>query len=921
MLVGGNILLVGLAYIALLFAVAFYGDRRAEAGHSLVASPYVYTLSLGVYVTTWSFFGSVGRAAQSGIGVVALALGPALLAALWWSVLRKMIRISKANGITSIADFIAWRYGKSGLLAGVVTVVAVAGVVPYIALQLKAVSGSFHMLAQYPAIGLPAPPKMTAIHEDTVFYVALLLAAFSVLFGARHLDAAERHEGLVAAIAFESLVKLAAFLAVGAFVTFGMFGGLAPLFEQAAADHELARLMTLAATPGGYTGWTSMIALSMLAFFCLPRQFQVGVVENVNEQHVRKAMWLFPLYMLATCIFVLPIALGGLLTFPGGVVDADMFVLALPMSERQEALALFVFIGGLSAATGMVIVEAVALSTMICNALAMPLLLRWKRLQIASRPDVSGLVLAIRRGAILLLLVLAYGYYRAAAELSALAAIGLVSFTAVAQFAPAIVGGMWWKQGTAAGAIAGIAVGIVVWCYTMLLPSVAEVGWMPHAFIEQGPWGLALLRPRELFGLAGLDPLTHSLYWSMLANVACYVVVSLSSRQPPREQAQALLFVDAFKVSGKGAQLWRGSASLEELRALARRFLGTSRADDALASYAARRGAPVSALDPDPGLMHYVETLLAGAIGTASARVMVATAVREMPLGIEEVMSILDEASQLIAYSRQIEEKSRELESVTAELRAANERLKELDRMKDEFLSAVAHELRTPLASIRAVSELLFGDRDIAEDQRTRFVGVIIRETERLTRLINQVLDLAKVESGTAAWHMSRVDMKELIEEVGASLGPLLHERRMHLAAWLPDAVPLIIADRDRMLQVVVNLVSNAIKVCEPGRGRVAIALSVGPDMLRVEVTDNGPGVAVEDQGMIFEKFMQVDDASGAKRPGSGLGLAICRHIVQHHGGSIWVESEPGCGATFGFTVPRGGESAGERQSAAATGP
>jgi signal transduction histidine kinase len=535
----------------------------------------------------------------------------------------------------------------------------------------------------------------------------------------------------------------------------------------------------------------------------------------------------------------------------------------------------------------------------------MPLLLRWKRLRIASRPDVSGLVLAIRRGAIALLLVLAYAYYRAAAELAGLAEIGLISFTAVAQFAPAMLGGMYWKQATATGALAGIAAGFAVWCYTMLVPSVAEAGWLAHGFVERGAWGFALLRPRELFGLAGLDPLTHSLFWSMLANLGCYVVVSLSTRQPPREQAQALLFVDAFKVSGKEAQLWRGSTSLAELHALARRFLGTARANEALASYAARRGATLATLDPDAGLVHFVETLLAGAIGTASARVMVATTVREEPLGIEEVMSILDEASQLIAYSHQIEEKSRELETVTAELRAANDRLKELDRMKDEFLSAVTHELRTPLASIRAVSELLYAGKDIADDKRTRFIGIVIRESERLTRLINQVLDLAKVESGTAAWHLSRVDMKELIEEVRASLGPLLHERRVHLAAWLPDSVPLVIADRDRLLQVVVNLVSNAVKVCEPGQGRVAVALSVESESLRVEVTDNGPGVAREDQNIIFEKFVQVGDATGGKRPGSGLGLAICRHIVEYHGGSIWVESEPGGGATFGFTVPR----------------
>jgi Na+/proline symporter len=343
MLQGWVVLLASSAYLGILFAIAFYADKRADAGRSIIANPYIYALSMAVYATSWTFYGSVGRAAQNGVGFLPIYLGPTLVAALWWIILRKMIVISKANRITSIADFIASRYGKSGLLGGLVTIIAVVGIIPYIALQLKAVSNSFTLLLQYPDIVVPTPKQAVYPLGDTALYVALLLAAFTIVFGTRHLDATERHEGMVAAIAFESLVKLLAFLAVGIFVTFGMHDGFGDIFARAASNPALSSLLTLDDKAGTYGTWTSLVFLSMLSVLLLPRQFQIGVVENVNENHVRKAVWLFPLYMLAINVFVLPIAFSGLMQFPGGGADADTFVLTLPMLERREGLALFVF--------------------------------------------------------------------------------------------------------------------------------------------------------------------------------------------------------------------------------------------------------------------------------------------------------------------------------------------------------------------------------------------------------------------------------------------------------------------------------------------------------------------------------------------------------------------------------------------------
>ncbi len=915
MSLGGVILLTSFAYLGILFAIAYWGDKRADAGRSIIANPTIYALSMAVYATSWTFYGSVGRAAASGVGFLPIYLGPTLMAALWWLVLRKMIRISKVNRITSIADFIAARYGKSSLLGGLVTVIAVVGVIPYIALQLKAVSSSFTILLQYPQIVMPAKGRAVDMLQDTALYVALLLAAFTVLFGTRHLDATERHEGMVAAIAFESLVKLLAFLAVGGFVTFGLYDGFADLFASAAQLPHLNQLLTLGGPAGNYGSWASLIFLSMLSILFLPRQFQISVVENVNEQHLSKAIWLLPTYLLAINVFVLPITFAGLMHFPPGRVDADTFVLTLPMAFGKESLALLVFIGGLSAATGMVIVETIALSTMICNDLVMPVLLRWKALALATRTDLSGLLLGIRRGAIVLLMMLGYAYYRAAGEAYALVSIGLVSFAAVAQFAPAMLGGMYWKQGTHAGALTGLSLGFALWAYTLLLPSFAKSGWLPIVFIEHGPLGIALLKPLQLFGLQGLDDISHSLFWSMLANVGGYVGVSLLGRQSIREQGQALLFVDVFKMASRSSGLWRGSASVQEIVTLVGRFLGPQRAEEAFAGYAAQCGLNTAReIEPDADFVRFAENLLAGAIGASSARVMLASAVKEEALGMDEVLNILDEASQVIAYSHQLEQKSRELEAATAELRAANERLKELDRLKDDFISTVTHELRTPLTSIRAFSEILYDDPAMEPTKRAQFILIIVKESERLTRMINQVLDLAKLESGSAEWHSAALDLREVIQDAVSTTSQLLQENGVALELDLPASVPAVQADRDRLMQVMLNLISNAVKFCDRKAGRIAIALRVLPEALRVDVRDNGAGIASADHETIFEKFRQVGDTLTEKPQGTGLGLPISRQIVQHFGGTLWVESVRGQGATFSFTLPLGARKAGSEE-------
>ena len=539
------VIAVSFAYLLLLFAVAHLGDRRAAQGRSLIDNAWVYALSMAVYCTAWTYFGSVGRAAGTGVWFLPIYLGPTLAMVLGWFLLRKMIRISRAYRITSIADLIASRYGKSQTLGGLVTLITVVGIVPYIALQLKAIASGYALLTE----PLRAPPlPQRAWWNDGTFYVALALAGFTMVFGTRHLDNTERHEGMVAAIAFESIIKLAAFLAVGVFVTWGLFAGPSDLFGRALAVPELAALMRPDGPAGfAYGQWFALTLLSLLSVIFLPRQFQVAVVENVDERHLRRAVWVFPLYLLLINLFVLPIALGGLLYFGAGRMNPETFVLSLPLAEGRSLLALLAFVGGLSAATGMIIVEAIAVSTMVCNDLVLPGLLRTRRFATAEagrQRDMTRVLLAVRRGAIMLILLLGYVYFHQAGEAYALVSIGLISFAAVAQFAPAVLGGLYWRGGTRIGALAGLLAGFALWIYTLMLPSLAKSGWwLSPTFIQEGPWGIGWLRPEQFLGLSGLDNLTHSLFWSLLVNIVAYVGLSLWRAPSGQEAGQALLFV------------------------------------------------------------------------------------------------------------------------------------------------------------------------------------------------------------------------------------------------------------------------------------------------------------------------------------------------------------------------------------------
>jgi Na+/proline symporter/signal transduction histidine kinase len=637
-----------LGYIGLLFVIASYGDETGRFGRQRRWRRFIYPLSLAIYCTSWTFFGSVGLASQTGFDFLTIYLGPILVIGGCSPLITRIVRLAKAQNITSIADFIAARYGKAQTVAAAVALIAIIGTIPYIALQLKAVSSSLTTILVH--IG-PASGAMQPVLGDIALYVAVAMAIFAVLFGTRHIDATEHQDGLMLAIATESLVKLVAFVAVGVFVTFWMFDGPFALFAQALQRPESAAALTREPAPGTLA---AMTLLSLFAIVLLPRQFHVTVVENNSEDEIKRASWLFPLYLLLINLFVVPIALAGLLTFTGRQVDSDMFVLALPLAAHSDLLTIVAFVGGLSAATAMVIVESVALAIMVSNDIVVPLVLQRRENLISGRDNVGGLLLMVRRMAIFVILFLAYVYYRLAGD-AQLAAIGLLSFAAVAQLAPAFFGGLIWRRATARGALAGMTIGIVVWAYTLLLPSFADAGLVDPSLLTQGPWGMTALRPQALLGL-DLPPLAHGVLWTLSLNLLAYVLFSIGRAPAAIERLQADLFVPSpLTPIPPSFRLWRSSVTVEELSSTVARYLGEERTRTSFDSYALTRGISIDAkAEADFQLLRFAEHLLASAIGAASSRLVLSLLLRKRTVSTKAALKLLDDANAAIHYNREI---------------------------------------------------------------------------------------------------------------------------------------------------------------------------------------------------------------------------------------------------------------------------
>ncbi|WP_156435808.1 PAS domain-containing hybrid sensor histidine kinase/response regulator, partial [Bradyrhizobium lablabi] len=639
-----GVIAAAFAYIGLLFVVASYGDRLSPSQRGR-ASMLIYPLSLAIYCTSWTFFGSVGFATRTSVDFLAIYVGPILMIGLCTRLLRRVIHLAKSQNITSIADFIAARYGKSQAVAGTVAMIAIVGSVPYIALQLKAVASSLETILSEDKVFSSIP-----IIGDIALVVTLAMAAFAVLFGTRQSDATEHQHGLMLAVATESIVKLVAFLAVGAFVTFWMFTPV-ELIERAMKTPEAVRAIDYVPSLGNFL---TMTLLSFCAIMLLPRQFHVSVVENSSPEEVSRARWLFPLYLVAINLFVIPIALAGLVTFPFGAVDSDMYVLALPIEADAPLLSIAVFVGGLSAATAMVIVECVALSIMVSNDIILPLVLQRGPATRDGSKDFGDFLLSIRRFAIFAIMAMAYFYYRALGN-AQLAAIGLLSFAALAQLAPAFFGGLFWRQGTARGAMTGMLVGFAVWAYTLFLPSFLEGNPTGLLLLQHGPFGIEALRPRALLG-ADLPPLMHGVLWSLSLNILTYIVMSIAQRPSSIERLQADLFVpNTLTPIAPTFRRWRTTVTVHDIQSTVVQYLGPERAAQAFDKFAADHPGHLDPAAPaDFELLQYAERLIASSIGAASSRLVMSLLLRKRTVSAKAALKLLDDSHAALHFNREI---------------------------------------------------------------------------------------------------------------------------------------------------------------------------------------------------------------------------------------------------------------------------
>ena len=883
-----NVLVLScLAYVAFLFLVAFVVERRAAVGAAgWLRSPLVYTLSLSIYCTAWTFYGAVGYAARSGLEFVTIYLGPTLVMIGWWWIVRKLVRIGQSQRITSIADLISSRYGKSTFLGVIVTLMAVIGSTPYIALQLQSVTLSFGVFAS------TSPEGWALDRDSTPIWVAAGLALFTILFGTRNLDANEQHPGIVVAIAVEAVVKLLALLAVGIFVVWGLAAGPADIIARidasAIADWDLQP-----------SRWVGLTFLSAAAVITLPRMFQVLVVENSNERHLATASWAFPLYLLLMSLFVVPIAVVGLELLPEGA-NPDLFVLTLPLAQGQGELAMLAFLGGFSSATSMVIIAAMALATMVSNHIVMPLWL-WLRPARTASGDLRRIVLLARRLSIGGVLALGYAYYAMSGGSAALAAIGLISFVGVAQILPAMLGGIFWRGATRAGAALGLIIGFVVWAYTLFLPSFGPDAVISAQVFAEGPFGIGWLRPRALFGVEGMDPLLHAMFWSLVLNATAFSIGSILTFPEPLERVQGAAFVNVFDAEATGPRGWvQGQAEPEALLVMAQRILGDEAALSLFEAEARAQGKAGYLPDPTAEFVEGLERRLAGSVGAATAHAMISQLAGRATVSVEDLMAVADEAAQIMEYSARLEAQQDELTRTARALREANEKLTQLSVQKDAFLSQISHELRTPMTSIRAFSEIMM-EGEVPAEMSTKYAGIIHDEAIRLTRLLDDLLDLSVLENGSVQLNLKLANLGEMIDRALRAAGHTRPERVLTIHRDLPSEAIFLRTDADRLTQVFINLISNSRKYCDADRPDLRISVRQKGGRVTVDFIDNGSGIPKESQALIFEKFARLSDQTRAG--GAGLGLAICREVMANLGGTISYLPGQG-GAAFRVTLP-----------------
>ncbi|MFC6096068.1 ATP-binding protein [Flavobacterium qiangtangense] len=882
-------------YLAMLFGIAHWAEKRGNS--KWTNNPYAYTLSLAVYCSAWTYYGSIGVAADSGLNYLPIYIGPIIIIPAWMIILRKIIRISKVNKISSIADFISLRYGNSRFLGALVSLICIFGILPYIALQLKAIAETFHVVTK--------TTGNSNIFSDTTTYVAIALALFASYYGTRYVDASEKRKGIVTAVAMESILKLFFFLLLGIYVTFFVFDGFDDIYAKASVLENFKEKNIIGGIPQAIN-WFFLCVLSLFAIFLLPRQFQMSVVENNRENHIKTAVWLFPLYLLLFNIFVYPVAWGGNILFDGQAVNSDTYSLLIPQFFDNKIMTVLVFLGGFSAAISMIVVSSIGLSTMLSNNVLIPYGFLG-RLQSEVQETNNKKIVNIRKVGIFSLIILAYFIYRVFVLEYNLFSIGMVSFVIIAQLAPSFFGAILWRRASRNGAVAGIIVGFLICTYTLLIPYAIGFTSLEKTFINHGLFGIELLKPFELFGLDYLNPVPHALFWSILFNLFAYMAVSVSFKGNYRERNYAEMFIDIDKyiTMHENAFIWKGTAYTSDIQKVLNRFLGEERTKRALNIFSLKYNVDKNQELADARLIKFAENLLTGHIGTASAKILISSVVKEEKITLPEVLKILEESQENIIINKKLTETSTELKAITAQLKKANEDLISKDKQKDEFLDTISHELRTPITAIRAATEILHDDDDIPQEMKKQFLSNIISESDRLNRLITKILDLEKFDSGKQKIYVTKNNIYHTISETIKQLQQLIENKNINVDLISEKNIVKAYYDEDRITQVLNNLLSNAIKFCPNQDGNIAISIKESEITIEVSVEDNGKGIDENDFEAIFDKFYQSSNQNIKKPVGSGLGLAICKKIIEHHRGEIWAENAKNSGGRITFTIPK----------------
>ena len=860
-------------YLALLFFIAFWAEKRKS--NFWANNPYVYSLSLAVYCTAWTYYGSIGVAANQGLEYLAIYIGPIIIIPAWIVINSKIIRISRVNKISSIADFISLRYGNSRSFGAIISVVCILAIIPYIGLQIKAISDTFHLVTK--------SENPNNIFTDTATYVVLLIAIFSSYYGTRYVDASEKRLGIISAVAVESFLKLIFFVILGLFVTYGIFNGFDDIYEKAKNLPEFTQRNSFKGLEGSFN-WMLTSMLSMTAIFLLPRQFHTTIIENRKENHLKTAIWVFPLYLLIFNFFVFPIAWGGKILFLGQNVNPELFPILIPQKFGSILISVIVFLGGLSASISMIIISSVTLSIMLSNNVIIPY--GWiDTFKTKNDTFNNKNIVNIRKVSIFLLIITAFVFYKYLILESSLFSVGLVSFVLIAQLAPSFFGAIFWRRGTYTGAVIGLILGILICYINLIIPQYLKA-INPELAINQ-------YRILQFFKIPYLETIPQVFFWSLLANATVFTIISVSSKGNYRERNYAEIYVDINRYiqNHEGAYIWKGKANVSDIRKILVKFLGDKKTKQALKIFNLKYNIDDENDTADSRFIKFSENLLSGRIGTASAKILIEGVTKEDKISLPEVLKILEESKENITLNRKLTEQSRQLRRLSDDLRSANSSLIEKDKQKDDFLDSVTHELRTPITAIRAAGEILLDDDDIPVEIKKDFLENIISESDRLNEIINDILYLDKLESGTIKLNINK---NNIIDTYHKALKPIYHliqQKNIHHSEINLLNDNEFYYDEARIIQVFQNILGNAYKFTEES-GMIQVKFQEKDNLLKIGIFNTGKKIPDEDIDLIFDKFYQSKHQNIRKPVGTGLGLAICKKIIDAHQGKIYAENK-----------------------------